>query len=57
MFDPELSHLDVTPRFRFGPDVYNIETKQWWDVTTPGEWAKHLGKYPSFGEGIPLFTK
>jgi RHS repeat-associated protein len=55
--DPELSHLDVTPRFRFGPDVYNIETKQWWDVTTPGEWAKHLGKYPSFGEGIPLFTK
>jgi len=54
--DPRLSHLQITSRFKFGPDVYDPATRVWWDVTTPGEWAGHVKKYtPSFGGGRPLF--
>jgi len=55
--DPELQDLVVTPRFKFGPDVFNPETQQWWDVTTPAQWSKHVDKYSLFGDGTPLFTK
>lgn len=53
--DPRLQHLNVTPRFKFGPDVFNPATKTWWDVTTKGQWEAHVNKYTSkFGTGIPL---
>ena len=55
--DPALSHLEVTPQFQFGPDVFNPSTQEWWDVTTPGQWEAHTQKYWLFGNGSPLFTK
>jgi RHS repeat-associated protein len=55
--DPALSHLELTPRGQFGPDVFNPETQQWWDATTPGQWDAHAQKYWLFGDGTPLFTK
>jgi hypothetical protein len=55
--DPRLAHLEVTPRFQFGPDAFDPATYQWWDVTTPGQWGRHVLKYgPGFGKGTPLFT-
>lgn len=48
--------IQVTPRFKFGPDVYDTESGKWWDVTTPGQWNKHVTKYtPGYGSGSPLF--
>jgi hypothetical protein len=32
--DPELQHLQVTPRFKFGPDVIDPKANMWYDVTT-----------------------
>jgi hypothetical protein len=56
--DPRLQHLVVTPRAKFGPDVFNPMSHQWWDVTTPADWAKHVRKYTDFfGEGSPLYTQ
>jgi hypothetical protein len=56
--DPLLQHLQVTPRFKFGPDIFDAATGRWWDVTTPGQWSRHVEKYtPSFGSGTPLFTQ
>jgi len=49
--------LVTTPRGQFGPDVFNPETQEWWDLTTPSEWNAHLQKYWLFGQGSPLFTK
>jgi RHS repeat-associated protein len=52
--DYRLNHLDITKRFKFGPDVFRPGKHVWWDVTTEKGWAGH-GKYkPSFGRGIPL---
>jgi RHS repeat-associated protein len=54
--DPALSHLEITGRFKFGPDVYDPATGRWWDVTTPGQWSSHVTKYSgNFGVGTPLF--
>jgi len=54
--DPRLDSLKVTPRFKFGPDVYDPNTGRWWDVTTPGQWENHVEKYQkTFGVGTPLF--
>ena len=58
--------LQTTGPFKYGPD-FHIDIngqKTWWDMTTPGQWKGH-GKYtidngpgkPSFGDGIPLYTK
>jgi len=52
--DERLSHLQVTQRFRFGPDVYH-SANVWWDVTRSSQWAAHVAKYAqTFGQGIPL---
>ena len=32
-------YIQVTGRFKFGPDVYDPTTGRWWDVTTSGQWA------------------
>lgn len=55
--EPGLSHLQITPPFKFGPDVFNPATQEWWDLTTPGQWGKHVTKYSPFGNGTPLFWK
>ena len=55
--DPDLADLQLTPRFKFGPDVFDPATQQWWDVTTPAQWQQHVEKYWLFGDGTPLFTK
>jgi hypothetical protein len=53
--DQRLNHLEITPRFQFGPDVFNPATNTWWDVTTQGQWGAHVGKYSGqFGAGVPL---
>jgi RHS repeat-associated protein len=53
--DPTLQHLSITPRFQFGPDVFDPNTATWWDVTTPAQWGAHVEKYSGqFGTGIPL---
>jgi RHS repeat-associated protein len=54
--DPDLSYLQVTPRFAFGPDVFDPVSNTWWDVTTEGQWAAHEAKYNDFfGLGTGLF--
>lgn len=54
--DANLSHLQITPRFRFGPDVFDPANNVWYDVTTPAQWQNHVLKYtPGFGQGAPLF--
>lgn len=55
--DPALQHLELTPRFKFGPDVFDPATQRWWDVTTPAQWEAHTQKYWLFGDGTPLLTK
>ena len=42
--DPNLQLLQTTPRFQFGPDVYDAANSRWWDVTTPGQWGAHVAK-------------
>jgi hypothetical protein len=56
--DPFLQQQGImtTPRGQFGPDVFNPETQQWWDATTPGQWNAHVQQYWLFGNGSPLFT-
>jgi hypothetical protein len=53
--DPRLQHLEITPRFEAGPDVYDAESGQWWDVTTSGQWGAHVRLYSTqYGTGTPL---
>jgi hypothetical protein len=50
--------LSVTARGKFGPDVYNSDTKQYWDLTTEKGWNKgtHQNKYDKeFGTGVGIF--
>jgi hypothetical protein len=55
--DANLSHLQITPRFKFGPDIFDPVNNVWYDVTTPAQWLSHALKYtPGFGHGVPLFT-
>jgi hypothetical protein len=50
--------FQVTPRFKFGPDVFNPTTNTWYDVTTRLQWQKHVIKYESqFGQGSGLFHR
>ncbi len=54
--DENLPHLIITPRFQFGPDVFDPINRVWYDIATPRGWARHERKYShSFGRGIPLF--
>ena len=55
--DPQLSHLVITPRFKFGPDVFDPYAARWWDVTTPAQWDARAQNYWIFGEDKPLLTK
>jgi RHS repeat-associated protein len=55
--DPLLREMgvEVTPRFRFGPDAFIRSQSRWWDVTTPAAWNAHVLKYqPRFGSGTLL---
>jgi hypothetical protein len=54
--DKSLNFLKVTPRFQFGPDIYDPINNVWYDITTLGQWKGHARKYtPGFGQGTPLF--
>ncbi len=54
--DANLQNLQITPRFKFGPDVFDPANNVWYDVTTPAQWGNHVLKYtPGFGQGVPLF--
>ena len=54
--DDTLRHLNITPRYRFGPDVFDLRNKLWYDFTTPGQWDDHDQKYTlQFGQGTPLY--
>ena len=56
--DTRLNHLNLTPRFKFGPDIYDPVKKIWYDVTREGQWQDHLNRYERlFGEGIGLFYR
>ena len=55
--DRSLWHLEITPRFVFGPDFINPESKIWFDLTTTAAWQNHVDKYQSFGAGISIFWK
>lgn len=56
--DPKLSHLWVSRSGEYGPDFHDIGTGTWWDVTTPGQWGRHVDQYSfPFGSGIGLFTR
>jgi hypothetical protein len=37
--------VQMTPRGQFGPDFFNPATGEWWDITTPGQWATHAARY------------
>lgn len=42
-------------RARGGPDVSWEGSGMWLDLTTPGQWSKHVRQYGSdYGQGIPL---
>jgi hypothetical protein len=54
--DDSLGHLKITPRFQFGPDIYDPANKGWYDITTRQQWNGHVKKYTErFGQGIPLY--
>jgi hypothetical protein len=50
--DESLRHLVITPRFQFGPDLYDPINNVWYDITTVGQWPRHRSKYTDkFGAG------
>jgi hypothetical protein len=54
--DKYLTHLKITPRFQFGPDIYDPINNLWYDITTLQQWPLHEVKYAErFGRGAPLF--
>lgn len=57
--DPSLNNLLWVSRpGEFGPDFHDVKTNTWWDVTTPGQWGRHVRLYSNpFGDGIGLMTK
>jgi len=54
MADSRLGHVQMTPRFKFGPDVFDAANGVWWDVTTMRDLGRHATKYARFGDGIGL---
>ena len=51
-----LTKLTLAKRGQFRPDVLDLESGLWWDVTTQSQWLKHVLKYSKiFGKtGIEL---
>lgn len=45
--DPTLKHLKSN--YTNGADFVNPRTGQWWDMTTPAQWQKHVDKYGNGG--------
>jgi len=49
-------NVQITPRFKSGPDFFLGSSKSpWWDLTTKGEWVKHVHLYGP--GGTPVFYK
>ena len=56
--DSDLGHLWISRSGEFGPDFHDIVKNTWWDVTTPGQWLKHVNSFTEpFGSGIGVFTR
>ncbi len=56
--DESLSHLTITPRGVFGPDVYKTTSQEYWDLTTKTDWGHgiHQARYDKlFGNGTGIF--
>ena len=51
--DPRLSGLEITGRFRHGPDFVDTATGAWWDITTPAQWPAHVARYGPGGTILP----
>jgi hypothetical protein len=47
--DVQLAVNDVAISWGKGPDFLRAGTNEWWDITTPGQWAQHLERYNNFG--------
>lgn len=55
-----MSHLSTTSQGKFGPDVYNSESGEHWDLTTEKDWDRgtHQAKYDStHGSGTGIFWR
>lgn len=59
MQDPELADAITAPDFVGEPDILSANHPEWFDITTPGEWLKHVRKYGlRYGpNGVPFFTR
>lgn len=54
--DKNLSFLHITSRGEYGPDIQDLVNKLWYDITTRGQWPRHVTKYSEeFGKGTPLY--
>lgn len=51
-------YIEITKAGKYGADVIGGRnlTGFWWDVTTPGSWARHVVKYGEGGTGL-LYTR
>jgi YD repeat-containing protein len=50
--------LSITPRGRFGPDIYDAKTKDYWELTTKADWLRgtHQNRYNGhFANGTGVF--
>ena len=57
-FFTDFLKLESSPAFKFGPDFVMRGSNVWWDITTKGQWAKHISKYgPTFGKGTHILNK
>ena len=54
--DPALDRLLWTAQGLYGPDFMDFSTGTWWDITTEGQFQRHLDSYGHLGVGIGLFT-
>ena len=55
--DPDLQHIYPADAGYWGPDFLDTSgSGRWWDMTTEGQWQKHLDKYGHMGPGIGLMT-
>ena len=50
--------LSIRPRGRFGPDIYDAKTKDYWELTTKADWLRgtHQNRYNGhFANGTGVF--
>ena len=45
IMEDEVLKYRLKSNYSKGPDFIDKKTGEWWDMTTPGEWEKHINKY------------